>query len=94
MSLSINLAAVLRCVTELKKAVDQYEEAVDQAKRTADHLASQWKGAARDTFVQEQEKAYEWHTYIVQVALDAVSTIQDGIREYAAVETQVRQNIG
>ena len=94
MSLIVNTAELIRCANELRKAVNQYEDAVDQAKRTADHLASQWKGAARDEFVKEQEKAYEWHTYIVQLASEAISKITDAAKQYLAVENQVKQNIG
>ena len=94
MSLLVNTAELIRCANELRKAVNQYEDAVDQAKKAADHLASEWKGAAREEFVKEQEKAYEWHTYIVQLAMDAISKITDAAKKYIDVETQVKQNIG
>lgn len=94
MSLIVNTAELIRCTQELKKAVDQYEAAVTQAKRAADQLTDQWKGAARDEFAKEQEKAYNWHTYIVQTALAAVSQIADAAREYISVEEKVKQSIG
>lgn len=94
MSLIVDTAELIRCAVELQKAVSQYEDAVDQAKRAADHLAGEWKGAARDEFVKEQEKAYTWHTYMVQLALDAISKVSDAAKQYIAVETQVKQNIG
>jgi len=94
MSLIVNTAELIRCAVELQKAVSQYEDAVTEAKRAGDLLASQWKGAAREEFVKEQEKAYQWHTYIVQLALEAISKITEAGKQYIAVEAQVKQNIG
>ena len=93
-SLIVNAADLIRCAAEMKKAVDQYKDAVDEAQRAADQLASEWKGAARDEFVKEQEKAYKWHTYIVQVAMEGISKVTDAAKQYMAVEAQVKQNIG
>ena len=94
MSLVVNTAELIRCAAELQKAGSQYVDAVAEAKRAGDQLASEWKGAARDEFVKEQEKAYKWHTYMVQLALNAISKVTDAAKQYVSVETQVKQNIG
>lgn len=94
MSLLVNAPELVRCAAELKKAVNQYEDAVAEAKRAGDQLASEWKGAACDEFVNEQEKAYEWHLGIIQIAAALISEVDGAVREYLAVETRVKQNIG
>ena len=41
-----------------------------------------------------QEKAYEWHLGIIQIAAALISEVDGAVREYLAVETRVKQNIG
>lgn len=94
MELKVDVVELARCANELRIAVAQYEDAVTEAKKAGDHLADQWKGAARDMFVEEQEKAYEWHTYIMQQALQCVEKLKQSVKQYHDVEKHVKQTIG
>lgn len=89
----VNTAELTRCALNLNAAVDTYRIAVDQAKAAAAALADQWKGAARDEFVAEQEKAYTWHTYMEQIVRKLIKQINDAAKQYDVAENIVRKQI-
>lgn len=90
---AVQAAKLIAAENEIMQAVQAYREAVKQAKMAGDALAADWAGDAREVFVQEQEKAYNWHISISDIVSVFASTMQETAKKYEEAEKAVSQVI-
>lgn len=89
----VEIAELTAANDELNKAADVYHEAVEDAKRAADELASKWEGDSQVAFVEHQKNAYEWYTQILDVVHDIVELIRKAIDAYETMIGQVQNTV-
>ena len=53
----------------MNDALENYRQATGDVKTAAADLASKWEGAAKDAFVYDQERAYNWFISMADVVM-------------------------
>lgn len=87
------LAELNKCAQEMKAALEVYKDAVDEAQAAAQALGEEWKGAARDAFIAEQEKAYKSHGIIENTIREILRSVQEVIAVYRETDSKVQNGI-
>lgn len=91
--LLVSYQQLVACADEMKKAMEIYRSAVEKAKSAAADLGSKWEGSARDAFMEEQEHAYQYHTFVVQGVVSTYESIIAAARRYADTERRINELI-
>ena len=91
--LLVDSKEIIQALNDMNKAMEAYEEAVEQCKTTADDLASKWEGEAKEAFVVHQENAYSWYKQMIQTVVSMISTVRKAMDEYERMEETVKKAI-
>lgn len=86
---AVEAAKLVAAEVEIQQAISAYRSAVEKAQQAGDTLAANWEGDAREAFVEEQAKAYQWHMNIYDVVLAFVKTLLDTALKYEEAEQQI-----
>ena len=87
--LIVDAAEIIAAVNAMNKAMDAYNDAVEQCEKAAEELASKWEGEAKEAFVQHQATAYSWYKQMIQVVLQMIDTIRKAVEQYEEMERTV-----
>lgn len=87
--LTADLVTLVQSGREITQAVSVYKSTVDKAKAAAQDLGSKWEGDARDAFMAEQEKAYNWHMNIADIAWAFGEALEHAAEQYESAESFV-----
>ncbi len=87
------IAELSKCAQEMSAALETYRDAVEEAQAAAQALGEEWKGAARDAFVEEQAKAYKSHGIIENTIREILRAVQDVVVLYRETDCKVRNGI-
>lgn len=90
-SWAADLGALISATVNIQLALDDYRDAVRQAKAAGDELAAEWEGEAREAFVAEQEKAYQWHIEMIDIVVAIIIAINGAKKSYEEVEDKVKK---
>ena len=89
-------STIMRHEAQLRQVSAQIREAnsiIEQAKKgceaAAEKLGAKWAGDARDAFMAEQVKAKTWIEQMIQIVHEMVSTLDQVLSKYNAVEESV-----
>lgn len=88
--LLVQATELLGAVRDMNKALETYNDAVEQCKTAANDLAAKWEGAAKEAFVSFEEDAYRWHHLILDVVRQMIDTIHKVIDLYENMENAVK----
>lgn len=90
---AVEAAKLIAAEAEIQQAIAAYRSAVEKAQQAGDELAANWEGDAREAFVEEQAKAYQWHMSIFDVVTAFVKTLLDTAAKYEEAEQQINEFI-
>lgn len=88
--LAVEVAKLSIAEAEILQAVAAYRSAVDKAKSAAEALGANWEGDARETFMAEQEKAYNWHMSISDIVSAFAEALKSAATRYERVEQEIK----
>lgn len=94
MEILVEIAELTQAVNEMNQAAETYEEAVNSAKATAEELASNWEGDARDAFVAHQENAYDFYKKMLDVVREMIDIVKQAIQKYQEMVDTVQSIVG
>lgn len=94
MEILVEIAELTAAVNQMVQASETYESAVNTAKATAEELASNWEGSARDAFVQHQENAYNFYQKMLDVIRQMIEVVKEAINKYQEMVDTVQSIVG
>lgn len=90
----VDFVDLVSAEVKIQQALADYREAVRQAKAAGDELAAEWEGEAREAFVAEQEKAYQWQIKMIDIVKAVILAIKGACQKYREAEENVCGTIG
>lgn len=90
----VEIAELTQAANELNQASETYEEAVNAAKATAEELAANWEGEAKDAFVKHQENAYDFYKKMLNIVREMISVVRQAIQKYQEMADAVQSIVG
>lgn len=91
---AVQAAKLMAAENEILQAVAEFRTAAKDAKLAGDNLAADWTGDAREAFVAEQAKAYDWQLKISDIVDAFAFSIRKTVEKYQQAEEQIRNLIG
>lgn len=82
MEILVEISELTQAVNQMVQASDTYESAVNTAKATAEELASNWEGTAKDAFVRHQENAYNFYKKMLDILRQMIDVVNQAISKY------------
>lgn len=92
-SLLVQISRLIEVWREIEQSLQIYRDAVNQAKSAGDELASKWQGDAREAFVAEHEKAYEWHQSMIGIIVVIIASIKETVSRYQEADRAAKNAI-
>lgn len=86
----VEYAKLAAAAAKMAEALLSYRESTKNVKSAADDLASKWEGATRDSFVEDQEKAYNWYNQIAEVVSNVIQLAKDCLEQYQETEERMK----
>lgn len=92
-SFQVTRSELIHAANALQQQLESFEESTNQTRAAADHLASQWEGDARNTFVAEQEHNMTLYQEMQRTVADFIAALQDAEQQYGETDHNCAQLI-
>ncbi|MBQ4089909.1 MAG: DUF2974 domain-containing protein [Clostridia bacterium] len=83
LTIFVHFSEMMECCEQLRRAIEYYNEAIEETRRAADELAGNWEGEAKDAFVEDQENALRWYMSLSEVASGVVRALKQNYSRYS-----------
>lgn len=78
---------------KIEECLQAYEQANASAKTAADDLAARWEGDARNAFVEEQQKAFEWYAKMTALIRTYAAAMEKAAKTYDTADDEAARII-
>lgn len=82
MEILVDISELLAAASNMQKAQQTYESAINDVKSAADELASRWEGDGQVAFVNDQAQAYAYYHSLCQIVVEIINEVNKTAQRY------------